>query len=375
MMPELSDMYSSPGLLAVPKIFFPGHVYQGPRALRFLRELKGEILFVVSRGAWERHEPALAGNLDSPARDIFWADPEPTVKTFRDFAERLAHKNYQYVIGFGGGSAMDVAKTARIRPTGIDARGVKVILIPTTAGSGSEVSRYALFINEAGEKEPMVSADLLPDTVLYDPSFLLSLPPDITAYTTADAYAHALEGLTSRLANPLSDVFAREAARLILAHALSAYREPDNLEARSRLQIAGFFGGLAQNSASVGLAHGLADFFGPRWGMAHGLAVALFLPPVIAQNLKKNPAYYEKLGPGLADSVYEETRRLFGAMGLEGIAEKFLADAGAPSGAPAPLGALVGFLKKDPAAKTHPFMPNEDELKEILDAAHIAHEP
>lgn len=363
MTPETSDMYSSPSLLAVPKIFFPGHLYQGPRALRFLREVKGEILFVASRGVWDRRQSVLALNLSGVPKDIFWVEKEPTVKTVRDFAECLAQREYQYVIGFGGGSVMDVAKTARLHK-----KNAKVILIPTTAGSGSEVSRYALFINESGQKEPVVSVDLLPDTVLYDPSLLMSLPPAVTAYTTADAYAHALEGLTSRLANPLSDIFALEASRLIRAYAGIAYREPENLEARSRLQIAGFFGGLAQNSASVGLAHGLADFFGPRYGMAHGIAVALFLPPVIALNLTKNPAYYKKLGLEPGESAHKETQRLFSQMGLLEIGERSLTDTIVP------IGALREFLTKDPAAKTHPFMPSGDDLKEILDGVHIAYD-
>lgn len=360
MIRETSDIYSPPGLLAVPKIFFPGHLYQGPRALRFLRGLEGEILFVASRGAYDRHQSVLAANLSRPPDDIFWVEKEPTVKIVQDFSGRLAQKDYHYVIGFGGGSVMDVTKTARMH-----AQSVKVVLIPTTAGSGSEVSRYALIINEAGEKEPVVSVDLLPDTVLYDPSFLASLPPAVTAYTTADAYAHALEGLTSRLANPLSDVFAVEAVRMIRACGATAYREPENLEARSQLQIAGFLGGLAQNSASVGLAHGLADFFGPKYGMAHGLAIALFLLPVIALNLKKNPAYYKKMAFDPEENIYEQTQRLFGEMDLLGIGERFLSDVVVP------FGALAEFLKKDPAVKTHQFMPDDGDLKGILDAVKI----
>jgi alcohol dehydrogenase class IV len=339
-------------------MFFPGAVYQGARALGFLRVLDGETLLVSSRSAWERHGAAISAHFAREPLETFWVEGEPTSKTRQGFAAACARARYAHVVGVGGGSVMDVAKTAHLF-----CEGSQTVVIPTTAGSGSEVSRYALFINDAGEKEPLVSSSLLPDVVLYDPSLLVSLSPELTASTSADALTHALEGLTSRLANPLSDLCANEALRLIWSSAPLACREPENLEARRDLELGGFFAGLVQSSASVGLVHGLADFLGPRFGVGHGRAIAALLPPVIALNLARNGSYYAKVSD--AGDVAAKTRELYGACGLAELARETF------QGASVSLEALSNFLKKDPAAKTHPFLAEESELAEIARAVGI----
>jgi len=353
------DLYSHFSLLAVPRFFFPGHLYHGPRALSFLKVWEGDFLMVASRGAWEKHGAHVAAHLASAPEHIFWVEKEPDTEIVHDLAGRLDEREYRYVIGFGGGSVMDVAKAARICR-----KEVKVILIPTTAGSGSEVSRYALFINERKEKKPLVSSLLLPDTVLYDPSLLTSLPPEVTAYTSVDAYAHALEGLTSRLANLWSDAFAIRALELIREYAPRAYRQPEDFEARTFLQLAGFLGGLVQSSASVGLIHGLADFFGPRYGVEHGRAIAAFLLPVMRLNVRKGADYYKKLKKE-AGGVITAARTFLGELGfIEGFAGNLF-------GGEVSLSDLSQFIQKDPAARTHPFAPTASDLEEILAAAGI----
>lgn len=352
-MKDSKDLYSHPFLLTIPKLFFPGHIYYGPRALGFLRTIEEEILIVASNSVWQKNSDKLIVNLNSKDPDVFLVKREPDLAVKNDFEKKIQSKNYKYVIGFGGGSAMDVAKVAAFHDA-------KVILVPTTAGSGSEVSRYVLFINDQKEKEPITDSRLLPDTVLYDPSFLISLSPSLTAQTTVDAYTHALEGLTSRLSNTMSDFFALEALKLIIDFGPKAYLEPENLEARSRLQIAGFLAGLVQSSASVGLVHALVDFFGPRFNLLHSLAIAVFLPPVIKLNLKRSQEYYKKLRGVFTPNIYELTENLFSQMGLRESVEKV-------GNKVISFSELAAFIKKDPAAKTHQFMPTEEELKEILE--------
>ncbi|MDP3735434.1 MAG: iron-containing alcohol dehydrogenase [bacterium] len=352
-MTKKTDVHSHWSLLAVPKMFFPGHLYHGARALDFLRVLDGDFLLVASRDAWATHKNMIASRFTTAPSEIFFVEKEPTARTYNDFSMKLADKNYASVVGVGGGSTMDVAKTAHIHK-----ENLQVILIPTTAGSGSEVSRYSLFVNEKGEKEPLVSPALLPDVILYDPVLLTSLSPELTACTTIDAYAHALEGLTSRLAHPISDLFAREALSLILKYAPQACRNPENLEARTYLQTAGFLSGLVQSSASVGLAHGMADFFGPRFALGHGRAIALFLLPVIRLNLKRNSEYYKKIQE--TRDILECTRKLYGECGLDTDVREALKEARVS------LEEVSRFIKKDPAVKTHQFMPSDAELEEIM---------
>lgn len=352
-MENKGDFYSHPLLLAIPKLFFPGHIYHGPRALGFLRIVEGEFLVVTSSTLWQKNSAKLLLNLVNKNPDIFLVKQEPDFSVKEEFENRLKAKNYKYIIGFGGGGVMDVAKVAGLG-------GLKTILIPTTAGSGSEVSRYSLFINKEKEKEAIADSRLLADTVLYDPSFLLSLSSEMTAYTTSDAYAHALEGLTSRIASPLSDLFALDALKLFVDFGPKILQESDNLELRSKLQMAGFLAGLAQSSASVGLIHALADFFGPRFGLAHGRTVALFLLPVIGLNLKRDQNYYGKTAGLFPErSIYEISKNFLSKMGLVENTEIL-------SGKEIVLSDLLTFLKKDPAAKTHQFVPTEEEIKNIL---------
>jgi alcohol dehydrogenase len=208
------------------------------------------------------------------------------------------------VVGVGGGSVLDTAKMVAnmltnsgdpksyLTPTEdkFSVASVSKILIPTTAGTGSEVSNYSVVI----EKETMyktwaASPNLLAEVAIIDPAMMVTCPPRVTAGCALDVGGHNIEGLISKEANPISDAYATEAVKLLFTHARTAYNSPDNLESRSGMAMASTFGGIVIAFPWIGgpaiLGHCLAEAFGPKYGVAHGVAVGLALPYILDYNL------------------------------------------------------------------------------------------
>lgn len=228
-------------------------------------------------------------------------DPEPGLK-LADLATKTAkQKKCDCVIGAGGGSAMDIAKAVSILLTNggkavdylglgkIKKRGVPKIMIPTSAGTGAEVTFTAVFINEeTGSKGGMNGDPLYPEAAILDPELTRSLPPNVTASTGLDALAHALEAYTSIQAHPISEMYSLEAIDLILRNIRAAYADGRNMEARSNMLLASLLGGKALAMAGVGLVHAMAYPLGGMFGIPHGLANAVLLPYVTEYNLIGN---------------------------------------------------------------------------------------
>lgn len=228
-------------------------------------------------------------------------DPEPGLK-LADKGYKIAKaKGCDCVIGAGGGSAMDVAKAVAILLTnggkaadylGLDKiakPGVPKIMIPTSAGTGAEVTFTAVFINEkTGSKGGMNGAPLYPEAAILDPALTLTLPPGATAFTGIDALTHALEAFTSTQAHTLSELYSLEAIDLISRNLPAAYANGSNLEARSAMLMGSLLGGKALATAGVGLVHAMAYPMGGMFGIGHGLANAVLLPYVIEYNLIGN---------------------------------------------------------------------------------------
>ena len=228
--------------------------------------------------------------------------PEPGLK-LADQGTKLAKKNKaDIVVGVGGGSALDVAKAVSILLTnggkaadylGLDKiplPGVPKIMIPTTAGTGAEVTFTAVFINEkTNSKGGMNGSPLYPDAAILDPSLTLSLPPSVTATTGIDAFTHALEAFVSTQAHTISDMYAIEAMNLISSNLGIAYANGLNLEARSAMLMGSLLGGKALATAGVGLVHAMAYPLGGMFNTPHGLANAVLLPYVVEYNIIGNP--------------------------------------------------------------------------------------
>lgn len=225
-------------------------------------------------------------------------EPEPRLELADESAKLAVKKKCDAVVGIGGGSAMDVAKAASALAANkgkaldylglnkIPGPGLPTLMIPTTAGTGSEVTFTAVFVRkDLKKKEGMNSPCLYPDIALLDPQLTLSLPPEVTATTGLDALCHAIESYTSINASPMSELVSLEAIRLISENLRTCVHDGGNLEARERMLLGSLYAGLGLANAGVTAVHSLSYPLGGKYGIPHGLANTLMLPPVMAFNL------------------------------------------------------------------------------------------
>lgn len=214
------------------------------------------------------------------------------------------------VVGFGGGSSMDVAKLLAVLIKGeqqlADIYGVDqitggrlpLIQVPTTAGTGSEATMVSIITTGETTKAGVVSRTLLADKIILDAALTTGLPPAVTAATGIDAMVHAIEAYTSkRLKNPLSDMLAREALRLMAGNIETAVKQGDNLEARSAMLLGAMLAGQAFANAPVAAVHALAYPLGGNYHIPHGLSNSLVLPHVLRFNAPEAAELYAQLAP------------------------------------------------------------------------------
>ena len=214
------------------------------------------------------------------------------------------------VVGFGGGSPMDVAKLAAYllgsgddldAIWGVDlakGRRLPLILIPTTAGTGSEATPISVITCEGGVKLAVNARPLTAEWAVLDPALTLGLPRGVTAATGIDAIVHAVEAYTSaRLKNPISDALAREALRLLTANLLIACERPDDVAAREAMLLGAHLAGLAFSNAPVAGVHALAYPLGGLHHLPHGVSNALMLRHVLQHNSEAAREHYAELAP------------------------------------------------------------------------------
>ena len=234
------------------------------------------------------------------------ADPPDSVVLQAVLAAREA--GCDGVIGFGGGSSMDVAKLVAVLVRGeqqlaemygvdqVRNERLPLIQVPTTAGTGSEVTPIAIVTTGETTKAGIVSRRLLADRVILDPVLTLGLPPHVTAATGIDAMVHAIEAYTSkRLKNPVSDLLARQALELMAGHIVTAVNQGDNLEARGAMLLGAMLAGQAFANAPVAAVHALAYPLGGHFHIAHGLSNSLVLPQVLRFNASHANGEYRQL--------------------------------------------------------------------------------
>jgi alcohol dehydrogenase class IV len=282
---------------------------------------QGPCLFVTDRdvlrlGLTDACREALeAGDREIILFDAVEADPSK--ETLLAAVALGREHGITHVIGFGGGSPMDVAKLASYllgsgdeldMIWGVDvARGQRLplALVPTTAGTGSEASPISVITCEGGVKLAVNARSLVADWAALDAGLTLGLPRHVTAATGIDAIVHAVEAYTSaRLKNPISDSLAREALRLLAANLLTACNEPGNVDARSAMLLGAHLAGLAFSNAPVAGVHALAYPLGGLHHLPHGLSNALMLRHVLSHNAEAARDHYAELAeiivPGCA---------------------------------------------------------------------------
>ncbi|MBW2196144.1 MAG: iron-containing alcohol dehydrogenase, partial [Deltaproteobacteria bacterium] len=230
------------------------------------------------------------------------------------------------VVGIGGGSSLDVAKAIAVLVTNdgkaedyiglekVKSPGLPTIMIPTTAGTGSEVTFTAVFTMREKKRKGGINSHLMyPDVALLDPELTLSLPPQPTATTGIDALTHAIEAYTSLQSNPMSDMVAKNAIALIGANLRHVMNDGQNRQARHNMLLGSLMGGLALASAGVGACHALAYSLGAFFDIPHGLANAVLLPYIMEYNMESADTKYAQVGSlikssALADSVEASSR-------------------------------------------------------------------
>ena len=255
--------------------------------------------------------------------EIFDAvEPDPSIQVATKAAEMAKNVKANVLIALGGGSAIDTAKSAALLVTNggylKDYAGVNkvvkpilpLIAVPTTAGTGSEVTIFAVMSDpDKQEKFTISSALIAPAVAVLDPLLTLKLPPSVTAFTGMDALTHAIEAFTSSIAQPATDALALSAIKLVLKHLPVAVGRGDNIKARDGMLQASLLAGIAFNNAFLGLAHAIASPLGGHFHVPHGLANAVMLPYVMEYNLPTAVRRYAEIGCALGLQAVGDTPR------------------------------------------------------------------
>jgi alcohol dehydrogenase class IV len=287
--------------------------------------------FMVSSGLLNRltrplHDAGIAFDVFSETV------PEPTDLIVEAGVQRITQQ-HDCLLAFGGGSPIDTAKAMTIlaagggkmrdykSPVAADIAALPLIAIPTTAGTGSEATRFTI-ITDSERDEKMLIAGLaaLPVAAIVDYELTFSVPPRITADTGVDSFTHALEAYVSRRANPFSDALAISAMRLIGANLRTAFHEPRNVEARAAMMLGATQAGLAFSNASVALVHGMSRPIGAHFHVPHGLSNAMLLPTVTRYSLNAALPRYAQAARLSGFAAPGDADQLAGAKLLEGLA-------------------------------------------------------
>lgn len=372
-------------------IFGPGVLREvGPLARRFAPRA-----LVVAGANPRRAEPLLSLLREHEVAAITFPVPgEPEIETVQQGVALAKQENCGVVISFGGGSALDAGKAiaAMLSNTGelldyleVIGRGKALaepsapfIAIPTTAGTGSEVTRNAVLASRAqGVKVSLRSPFMLPRVAVVDPELTYDLPPAVTASTGLDALTQLIEPYVCSRANPMTDALCVEGIRRAARSLRVAFADGRNAAARTDMAVASLFGGLALANAGLGAAHGFAGPIGGQFPAPHGAVCAALLPHVMEANLR---ALRQRQPAAETLRRYEEVARLLTGSatttaepGVEWV-RKLVADLGIPSLGhyglkPEHMAELVEKASQASSMKANPIVLTRDELAGILQRA------
>ena len=299
-------------------LFGPGAIEKVGSEAQLLKTKKVLIITdpgVIQAGLLENIEKSLQ-SVGIPFALFDGVEPDPRIEVVEKSVEKAKKEGIDLIIGFGGGSSLDIAKVTSIMITntgkidsflGIDLvpnPGLPVILIPTTAGTGSEVTPIAILSDTKEKlKKGIVSAYLFPAVAIVDPKLTIGLPPSVTAFTGMDALTHAIEAYYSVNATDITDLLAFRAMELISKNLRMAYAYGENLTARSNTMEGSLLAGIAFANAGVGAVHAFAYPLGGEFHLAHGLTNTLMLPYVMRYNILGCPYKFAQMAKAFGEKV------------------------------------------------------------------------
>ncbi|MEI4612558.1 iron-containing alcohol dehydrogenase [Bacillus cereus] len=248
-------------------------------------------------------------------------DAEPTNIHVLEALSLCKEKKCDFIIGIGGGSCIDAAKAVAVLYTNggevedyvqkdieIENNPLPLIAIPTTSGTGSEVTSVAVITNKKTDVKMMMKhPSFIPKVAIIDPVLTSSLPPQITAATGIDALCHAIEAYISKVSQPLTDVLALSAIESIMKYLRIAYEDGRNMEAREAMMIASLQAGIAFSNASVTLVHGMSRPVGALFHVPHGISNAILLPTVLEFTKTSAMKRLAKIGRSLNKDLYSNS--------------------------------------------------------------------
>jgi len=298
----------------------PGKIVFGEGSLQQLANdnliiTSDKILFLVASPLLNFIQPVLdkISTLDKKVVVIEYDFPgEPTFIQFDSLLNKSDYFQPDCIVGVGGGSVLDCAKLISAL-TGnaqkieevigigfLNRRSKKLICVPTTSGTGSEMSPNAILLNETTEtKSGIISPYLIPDTCYIDPLLTVSLPARLTAETGMDALSHCIEAYTSKFAHQAVDTYALRGIELIAGNLQKACLNGQDMEARSALSLGSMYGGLCLGPVNTSAVHALSYGLGGKFHISHGLSNAILLPEVLRFNLSASPERHAKLALAL----------------------------------------------------------------------------
>ncbi|MCD5398001.1 bifunctional acetaldehyde-CoA/alcohol dehydrogenase [candidate division NPL-UPA2 bacterium] len=329
----------------------PPKIFWGPGSLSYLRNtgvFKRAALItdrvMVNLGYVQRAQDLLreAGVQVLTFDDV---EPDPSVHTVRRIANFLSSFNPDLIVALGGGSPIDAAKAGWLfyeRPE-VDFKDVavrfmdirkrvfkipplsqkaKFIAIPTTSGTGSEVTAYTIITDEKGEKFALADYEFTPWCTIVDSDLVMTLPKEVTAITGLDALSHALEAYVSTMASDYTDPLALQAVRLLFEYLPRAYENPQDREAREKVHNAATIAGMAFTNSGLGICHSLSHKIGSAFHIPHGLANAIFLPHVIRYNSAEVPSKYASWPRYHTYSTRERYAQIMAFVKIESLSSK-----------------------------------------------------
>ncbi|KEH90882.1 alcohol dehydrogenase [Clostridium novyi A str. BKT29909] len=269
-------------------------VYFNEGSIKYLKTLKIDKALIVTDdmmvqvGVVDKVAEVLKSNCNE-YKVFSKVKPDPPVEIVAMGVKVMTSFNPDVVIALGGGSSIDAAKSIIIfaanmmNKIGTSYKKPLFIAVPTTSGTGSEVTNFSVITVE-DKKFPIITNELIPDVAIVDADFVKTAPPKITADTAIDALTHAIEAYVSTKASDYTDALSEKSVKLIFKYLLSAYKDGTNIKARQKLHNASCMAGMAFTNASLGLNHGMAHALGGAFHIPHGRANAILLPYIIKFN-------------------------------------------------------------------------------------------